>query len=269
MFLKTVIKKITPDWLRQFILKPYYLHKLKEYLATEECEKAEAEFSVIKNIVKEGDYVIDVGANFGFYTQYLSKLVGNNGHVHSIEPISLTYEILLNNVTKLNLNNVTVYNCAISEKNGIATMEIPKFNSGDDNFYEARIANRENGINSLRHFSVNLRTLDSLFINDDIRIAFIKIDVEGHELNVINGALKLIKNYKPALFIEVASDPDDRRSPAFKLFEQLNNNGYLPYWYDGNKLRSRNYGDKSVNYFFLNNDHIKDLNECIGASGKN
>ena len=73
----------------------------------------------------------------GFYTFYLSQLVGKYGHAYSMEPIPLTFEMLSYITRKLSLDNVSTFNYGISERNGSAIMEIPKFELGNDNFYEA------------------------------------------------------------------------------------------------------------------------------------
>lgn len=255
--LKTLIIKSTPDIFWQRLLKLYYLYRLKSYSEDSRILNKEPELSIISHLIKPGDRAIDIGANFGFYTLFLSKFVGKYGYVYSIEPIPLTFEILLNNVTKLVLNNVRTFNCAISDKNNYAIMEIPKYSSGGENFYQARIVGNARHDSSLRQFAVDLKSLDSLLGHLTEHIAFIKIDVEGHELQVINGAKQIINYSKPSLFIEISGNPDDNESSAFKLFDQLNSEGYSCYWCDGTKLRRRTCGDKSVNYFFLTDDQLR------------
>ena len=254
MALKRIFKNLAPDWVRQRVLKAYYLTKLKKYLAKNEFETLDADLKAIKSIVAAGDTVVDIGANFGFYALFLSRLVGSQGHVYMIEPVPLTFEILAHNIAKLNVTNATVLNYAICEKNGTGTMVVPKYESGEgDNYYQAALVpeQRRNTNPSLRHFPVHSRTLDSLLLDGAKKIDFMKIDVEGLEPQVLQGASALIKKFMPALFIEISSDPDQKESPAHKLFALLKQNGYSSYWYDGEKLRKRNQGDKSVNYFFL------------------
>ena len=195
ILLKSIIKLI-PQKLYYKILKVHFFRKLKTYYKNDEFEKLEPDLDIIKLLIKPMDSVIDVGANFGFYTFYLSQLVGKYGHVYSMEPIPLTFEMLSYITRKLSLDNVSTFNYGISERNGSAIMEIPKFELGNDNFYEARITRNKNP--DLKYFKVNLRSLDSLLFNKTNKITFIKIDVEGHELQVINDAAKLINSYKPA-----------------------------------------------------------------------
>jgi FkbM family methyltransferase len=210
----------------------------------------------MKNLIKRGDTVIDIGSNFGFYTLFFSRVVGESGCVYSIEPVPLTFEILSNNIGKLQLDNVKVLNYAISEKIGIAQMEIPEYGSGGESFYSARLVNRVNDTSSLRKYSIVTKTLDSLFSDWEREISFIKIDVEGHEWPVIQGAEKVISRFLPALFIEVTGNPEDQNSKAFQLFNHLINKGYSTYWYDGKELKIWLKGWK-LNYFFLTENHLR------------
>ncbi len=256
---KGILVRLVPERLYQNIRRLHYLYTLKKYSRNNVIEGVEPEFGTIKYLIKPGDSVVDVGANYGLITLFLSRLVGECGSVYSVEPIPLTFEILLNNVKKLGLSNVRLFNYGISENSVSAIMEVPKFNFGAENFYQAKIISNVKQESSLKHFKVNLKSLDSL-LNDRLdNIKFIKIDVEGHELQAVNGARQLIKHSKPALYIEVSGDPDDVQSSAAKLFNLLNNEGYLPYCYCGDRLKRRTRGNQSVNYFFLTDEQFNKL----------
>jgi len=221
-------------------------------------EDDESDLRVVKCLIKPGDHVVDVGANVGWYTKVLSDLVGKLGCVYSIEPIPVTFELLSCCVEKLKLSNVRLLNCGVSQHDGMTTMEVPKFGSGGDNFYQARIAgsHQENWNEALRHYVVSLKSLDTLFADTSTRITFIKCDVEGHELSVVKGAAELAAKFKPAWLIEASGDPDSSSSEDFELFRILQEEGYSVWLFDGKYLRTRCTGDKAVNYFFLTKDHI-------------
>ena len=240
-----------PDPLLLCIKKFYYVRVLKS------LSEEEIDLKTVKYFVNPGDLAIDVGANIGVITLFLSRLVGDSGCVYSIEPNPMTFEILSHNVSKLKLNNVNLLNYGISDKNRLAIMEVPKYdNSGNENFYQSMIVDSSKKNNLLRHYKVELKSLDCLLSEISQKVSFVKIDVEGHELQAIKGAMQLINQFKPALLIEVSGDPDDKGSATNNLFEQLMSIGYLPYCFDGNILRRRVKGDKSINYFFLTEDHI-------------
>jgi FkbM family methyltransferase len=257
--LKTVVIRSLPAVFWKSYLKSYYLHRLKSYSRTDGIIKAENDLEVVKYIINVGDAVFDVGANFGFYTLYLSKYVGDQGQVYSIEPIPLTFEILSNNVKKMPLNNVLLFNCGISDKESSGTMEIPTYDSGGQNFYQARIIKEKKSNPSFRDCVVDLKSLDSFLPSVKKSIRFIKIDVEGHELQVILGATQLIERFRPAFLIEVSGNPDERDTTASRLVRLLNQKGYSPYWYNGVKVMKRSPGDKSMNYFFLTDEQHKNI----------
>jgi FkbM family methyltransferase len=252
-----------PDQLRRRILQRYYLSKVRLYQRQEWRETTESDLQVIKHLVRPGDDVIDVGANFGFYTVYMSELVGPDGSVSSFEPIGRTFDLLAYNVTKLSLGNVRLFNCAVSDQDGSATMGIPQFDSGNENYYQARLAGAELLQSFSRQVPVQLKKLDSVFLGDSRKLTFIKIDVEGHELHAINGARRLISTFKPALLIEMSGNLDDHSSAAFMLARQLQEDGYSPYWYDGMELRLRAKGDDSINYFFLTSGQLHGLDSKV------
>jgi FkbM family methyltransferase len=263
--LKRTLAGAIPERLWTRMLQRYYFKRLKAYWQAGEWESMESDLQIVRHLVSPGDSVVDVGANFGFYTAYLSGLVGQTGHVTSFEPIPLTFDILAYNGRKLPLTNLTAFNYAISDGNRSAVMNVPRFDSGSDNYYQARLVRSEadRADSSGRSVAVQVRTLDSVLRDSPDRVSFIKIDVEGHELPAVAGAQNLISSSKPALLIEVSGDPDDTESAAFALCARLRDDGYLPYWYDGSSLRRRSRGDVSINYFFLTEEQVSRLAAAV------
>lgn len=249
LIIRTILAKL-PEKILVNVKKYHYAHLLRNVAETDEID-----FKVIKNLVSCGDHVIDVGANVGVYTKYLSDLVGINGKVYSIEPIPLTFDILSSNVKKLKLGNASLFECAISDADREVTMEVPLYDSGWENFYQARIIYEDSGVKK-RRVIVNSKTLDGLFSKLAGNISFIKCDVEGHELQCVRGANKIIMESKPAWLIELSGDPDKAKSAAHEMLRVLREKGYDAFWFDGKKLKKRCYGDKSVNYFFLSKNHL-------------
>jgi FkbM family methyltransferase len=194
--------------------------------------------------------VIEIGAFVGFYTVYLSRLVGSEGPVYSIEPFPSTFEILTANVRKLDLRNVALMNCAVSDTEGFAEMEVPKWKWGVESFYDAKLI-KGSGKPGLRHGTVAMTTVDSLVGGTGNRISLIKCDAEFHELECLKGGIRTIRDSQPALLVEVIMNPDDPGSPAYETFALLRSEGYQPYWFDGVYPHSRLQAERSQNYFFL------------------
>lgn len=252
--IKNFALKTFPERQLQFIKKFHYALKLKFSSSIEEND-----FPVTKLLINSGDCVIDIGANIGVYTKLFSECVGPNGKVYSFEPIPQTFEILCSNIKKLRLKNVNLRQCAVSNNNKTATMQIPLYKNGGENFYEARIVNNNTNNNSLKHVDVESRTLESLFEQIPYQISFIKCDAEGHELECIIGALSLIRKFQPACLIEISQDPDNPATKSFEIFNLLKDNNYEVFWFDEIKLKRRKTGDKSTNYFFLSPKQLEIL----------
>jgi len=245
--------RLLPARLLQAVKKIYYPHLLRAITPADEID-----IKVVTFLVSAGDYVIDIGANIGVYTKFLSELVGLTGRVYSIEPVPLTYDILVSNVGKLGLANVKTIECAISDEDGVVQIEVPKDERGE-NFYRAKVVTSSHTEAHVRRFSVESRCLDSLFRDSAQRITFVKCDVEGHELSCIKGATGFIKKHMPAWLIELSENLDVRGSTAHKISQLLTKRGYQVYWFDGMNLNRWQPGDESVNYWFLTPDHVQAL----------
>ncbi len=219
----------------------------------------EPDVEPLKCLVRPGDLVIDIGSHVGWYTNILSLLVGEHGAVYSIEPMPETFQLLSAMIKKLQLTNVLLINCAISEKDGYAVMEVPLNDSGVENFYQARIVDGQEVDLPLQRCDVQMRSIDSLLVGLPKAPTLIKCDVEGHELSVIKGAGQTIGKCRPAWLMEVSGNPDAKGSSADELFSILREVNYRGYWFDGEALRARSAGDRAINYFFLEPSHVTQI----------
>jgi FkbM family methyltransferase len=178
--------------------------ELKRYHFRKQIRKgtfvsSEPEFEILQDFIVPGDWVVDIGANVGYYTKRLSELVGPQGRVIAFEPVPETFSLLAANVQLFAHPNVTLVNAAVSDRLDLVGMSMPKMPSGLANFYQAHISPVEDS-----PFSVLTLSLDSLCVSQ--RIALIKIDAEGHEPLVLSGMMELIKRHRPVLVVETFSD---------------------------------------------------------------
>lgn len=253
LFLKKAALRCLPNSLLRHLKKRYYVKMLRSLPLDNEPD-----LKVVSYLVTPGDTVIDIGANIGVYTKFLSSMVGPNGSIYSVEPIPETFQMLSAVTDKLKLNNVQIINCALSDSITNQIMEIPIYSStGVDNYYQARIIKDSENEPSFKHVEVKTNTLDSLFADSLETISFIKVDVEGHELACLRGAKRFLDKTGCAWLIEIGGDPDDASSNARQVFDTLYAKGYTAYWFDGVNLRKRLTGERSINYFFLADKHIK------------
>jgi FkbM family methyltransferase len=156
----------------------------------------EPEFSMLSRVVACGDWVVDIGANVGFYTKRLAELVGPEGRVLAFEPVPETFVLLASNLDCCRLSNVTLFNAAVSETTGVVGMSIPEYSdTGQRNYYQAHLTSPADS--ELRILTVSL---DSIEIPTTVRL--IKIDAEGHEFSVLKGMRKTLLRDHPILIVE-------------------------------------------------------------------
>jgi len=255
MNLKSLGYRFFPDFLIKFLKKYHYLRKLRN--ASVEDEE---DLGLLKYFIKEGDQTFDIGANFGIYSKFMSQYCGPSGKVFSFEPIKATFNYLCFNMKHLNYKNVLPLNIAISDFNGAIQMEVPKYNNGGENYYEAKIVDSISKEN--KSYSVNTSSLDEIMIEYSASPVFIKCDVEGHELFVFKSASKLLSTCKPILLIEINGDLTHPDKNTSELLSILKSEGYDIYINYNQALKKWN-GEKKTNYFFLTASHQKNLEEII------
>ena len=142
---------------------------------------------LIKNIIKSGYNVIDIGANIGYFTLLLAKLVGTRGIVYSIEPEPRNFLLLRRNIQLNDYRNVILEKKAISNKKGeisflLSTESCPRITL-------------ESNLNNENMIFVETIPLDNYF-QENIDINFIKMDIEGAEYHAVKGMSNLIEQNK-------------------------------------------------------------------------
>lgn len=155
----------------------------------------EFEFNCLDKWVCKGDWVVDVGANVGHYTVRLSKLVGENGRVIALEPVIDSFFFLTSNVFYKNYENVTLLNVGASDQSSVFGIEIPDTSDGMGNFYQAHFVDINRSSRSALAISI-----DDLKLPNEV--ALVKIDAEGHDLQVLRGMKALLVRDHPVLIVE-------------------------------------------------------------------
>ena len=250
---KRVALTTLPDAALKPLRRRYYARMLRLGKA-----QLEVDVSLVQRFVRPGDCVVDIGASIGVYTKLLSERVGPGGLVYGVEPVPVTFDVLCSNVRRLGLANVRPIACAISDQDGWLAMEVPLRPSGWEDFYRAQVVGTA-GTATRRRVRVGSRTIDSLWAESDRPLAFIKCDVEGHELACVRGAERVVARWAPAWLVEITGDPDVPGSAARATCEVLARLGYGTFWFDGDRLRRRAPGDTSLNYWFLTREQADRL----------
>jgi FkbM family methyltransferase len=179
------------------------------------------EFLIRNNIQTTGRSIIDIGANNGSFAVDFAHLVGDKGNVYSFEPQRIVYYQLCGNVFMNGIDNVYCYNLAIGNSDTDIQVQKPNyFQNGNVNFGDVKVGKVQGD-----SVSVEQRRLDYFDFND---VIFIKIDVQGYELNVIKGAENTIRKHRPYLFVEFEDDLLKEAGTSEKeLQDKIESLGYI------------------------------------------
>ena len=223
----------------EYIFKKIFLSE--EYLLKKRLKRAiaknyEKELYIVDHFKDKSKDAIDVGVYRGVYSYKLSK--GFN-QIHSFEPNPLLYPYLNRYLTKI-IPNMTLYNYALSNKNELTNLKIPY--RGKSIF--------KNNIEKFNNYEVECKKLDDVI--KDKEISFIKIDVEGHELSVIEGANNIINKYKPTLLVEI--EEKHTKKPVLNTINKIKKFGYKVYFFKNNQIKEiieHNIPDEERNFIFI------------------
>ena len=160
---------------------------------------------LIKNVRSDWS-VFDIGAHVGYYSAVIAALLDGEGGIHAFEPSPDSYACLKRNLA--HDDNVATHQCAVSQENGmIDLMQFPtKYSEYDSIVRDAAEAELKD---MARLIPVKTRTIDTLCSNLECHPDIIKIDVEGAELRVLEGARGLLKDFRPKLVLEIRKDAYD------------------------------------------------------------
>ncbi|MHA1265173.1 MAG: FkbM family methyltransferase [Candidatus Helarchaeota archaeon] len=158
-------------------------------------EPSATDFLIQSNFLKRGDVVLDIGANIGYYALLESKLVGSEGKVYAIEPVSSNYNLLKINI-KLNklINNIEAFHIAFGEKNETKTIYVSSVCNWSS------LEKHEN-VEYLSQEKIRVKTVDS-FLKNHEKPKLIRMDTEGYEYKILKGMKETLKE-DIKLFIEI------------------------------------------------------------------
>ena len=167
----------------------------------------------------------DVGANVGSHALGLSKIFKDRIKIYCFEAQSYVHKILEANIYENHLRNVLAFNNAVSNNNELIQIKVPDY-SQINNFGSLELKPPKYSDNNKIFFSNSIENIGSIKLDDlkDIKVDFIKIDVEGMEHLVIEGGKELINKHRPFLFIELVKT---ETKDIFELFKKIKYSAYL------------------------------------------
>jgi|TARA_B100001093_G_scaffold178160_1_gene170791 FkbM family methyltransferase len=156
------------------------------------------ELLLIENISKKNNiFLIDCGSNYGFYSLFTAKHKFQN-KVVAVEASKRTTQLLQNNIILNNLNNISVYNNALSDTDNQKVIFNESFNDWESSLshQDFKLSNQEN---------VDTKKIDTIIEENKPstdQILVIKMDIEGNEFKALRGAYMTIETYEPIIIIE-------------------------------------------------------------------
>ncbi|OGU40308.1 MAG: hypothetical protein A2X61_10850 [Ignavibacteria bacterium GWB2_35_12] len=218
----------------------------------------------IKKTLKKGDIVIDIGANVGYLSLTFAQIIGDLGKVYGFEPEKRNFEIFNENIKLNGFKNIHPYKLAVSDNNKIIKLYLSK--------------NENQGIHStLLHtdtLSENFEEIEAIILDDFViqnkiyKIDLVKIDVEGAEIDVVNGMKNILRDKKPVLILELVSELQKLKNMTTSDFKKMMHNEFN---YSSYIINEKGFLNKvsidiehiSDNVVFIHNDSLNYYNEII------
>jgi FkbM family methyltransferase len=202
-----------------------------------------AEIRFVRQSLRPGQVAVDIGCHKGAYTYWMRRGVGPSGAVYAFEPQPGQVAYLREAFSAMGYDNVELVPMALSDKPG----ELPLYTQNVSTHFaslETRSGERGAGSEGPAHsrlpapcsLLVDVTTLDAFFTGDRKPPHFLKIDVEGHELSVLEGGRRTLEAHHPTLLVECEArhrgDGDIR--PVFTFLESLGYSGSF-FWQGGRR----------------------------------
>jgi FkbM family methyltransferase len=157
-------------------------------------------------VVHTGDVVLDIGANAGFYTLLAARFTAPNGHVFAFEPLPANLEVLRRHMTLNQVTHVQIMPIALADQNG-------------ETFFRTAMNNSMGHLTSDGDLRVTVRSLDALLAEGTIPLPnVLKVDVEGAELRVLQGAKQLLSQAHPTIIL--ATHGSQVRADCLQLLKE-------------------------------------------------
>lgn len=153
-------------------------------------------------LCEKSDVIFDIGANTGVYA-LIAKTTKKTNEVYAFDPVSRVYDKLVKNI-ELNNYNIKSYQIALSNNTGVAKI----YDTDSEHTYSVTVNKNLNTTKSaVKEIQIETLRLDEFITSNSIKkIDLMKIDVETHEPEVLEGMGKYLREFKPTLLIEILND---------------------------------------------------------------
>lgn len=228
-------------------------------------EWSEAEVRVLMAILPRDGVVIEVGSNIGLHTVALAKYVPD-GKVICFEPQRVIFQTLCGNLSLNNLTNAYAYQMGVSDVSGEMMIETAEYSQ----LWNYGAFSLDRGFSTENEFKgstqkecIEVISLDEFATKYSLsRVDLLKIDAEGFDVQVLDGAAALIAKFRPFIFIEIQHDNAD------EIIAKMRSLGYRPFWamsyrYQENNFKNAPFEDFGAdgNLFCVPEDLAKEVLE--------
>ncbi|MRR52171.1 MAG: FkbM family methyltransferase [Rhodocyclaceae bacterium] len=153
--------------------------------------------AMVKRLVKPGQTVLDIGANIGYYTVLLSRLVGPQGMVHAFEPTTHFSDVLDRNLRENGVTNCELHHFGFSDRTRRGNIKINE---------SSATLHMPADCPGCEQQAISLTTLNAFAAQSRIKtVDFVKVDIDGHEPLFMEGAWRALAKWKPVLLLEVSN----------------------------------------------------------------
>jgi FkbM family methyltransferase len=181
---------------------------------------------LIDQLVAEGDIVIDVGAHFGTHALRAARASGPLGRVYAFDPQPSNLDLVCRNANANDLQNIVAVCAAVGTQNGFVQLNLQRDTD------RSRLSLRLRNPNNLPiRFEVPIRRLDSFLVANSItKVALLKIDTEGYELEVLRGLGERIADCRNIVLEMLEGEGEDERAAVCDLLSAA---GFELHRFDG------------------------------------
>jgi FkbM family methyltransferase len=220
---------------------------------------------ILQRLVRPGQTWLDVGGNVGFFTILLSKGIGESGHVYVFEPNPAMVERIQASIGLNSAINVHLVPQAVSNVSGQEISFYVPIGAGH-NSGRASAVKFEDLSSSVKEVKVSTTNLDDYLERVDVKPDFMKIDIEGFEINAFRGMERTMRTHPPKAIISELSQLPGVLATPIEIIEYLSGFDYLAYKIGDRGLDQYVMGTpvdpKDMNFVFIQKNFA---NEIVSA----
>jgi FkbM family methyltransferase len=163
------------------------------------------EFAFLRAVLEPGMVFLDGGANDGLYSLYAARRVAPDGRVFAVEPSAREFQRLQANLALNRLTNVETLQIALGSEPGESTLAIAESGHEGQNTIGATVSNPK--VTTSAHETVRVKTIDGLVGELGLdRLDFVKLDIEGSEVDALDGARQALARFRPIVLLEAEDE---------------------------------------------------------------